>query len=172
MSAYVLARWFLALPLAGVAACGPDGLLPTEVDRGEDFSIAEVAFDENFFYCRVEPTLFAKRCGPGDPTQGDVQGGCHFNVTSYRLTDYDLNPATGPHLLADTCQGTLVPQSGAPAAARQNYQSSQARMKRDPDLAPLLLRPTGDARHPRVIFDDASPEADVIREWATRFSSQ
>jgi hypothetical protein len=45
-------------------------------------------------------------------------------------------------------------------------------MKRDPNLAELLLRPTGAAQHPRVIFGATSAEADVIRDWATRFSSQ
>jgi hypothetical protein len=45
-------------------------------------------------------------------------------------------------------------------------------MKRDPKLAQLLLRPTGKATHPRQIFDENSPEAAVIRQWATQFSSQ
>ena len=59
-----------------------------------------------------------------------------------------------------------------PVAAQQNYTAAQARMKRDPKLAQLLLRPTAKATHPRKIFDENSPEADVIRQWATQFSSQ
>ncbi len=147
-----------------IAACGEEGLLPTTVDPGPDFNVSEVVFDENFFYCRIEPMLFNRGCGPGDSAQGDPSNGCHYNVTSYRLTDYSP-------LVADSCDG-LVPQTNVPPAARQNYQLSQARMKRDPELAPLLTRPTGETVHPRTIFDSSSAEADLIREWANQFSSQ
>lgn len=146
------------------AGCGDEGLFPTTVDPGADFGIADVVFDESYFYCAVEPVLFARRCGAGDPASGDTPGGCHFNVTSFKLTDYSP-------LVADDCSD-LTPPDDIPTAARQNYQTSQARMKRDPELAPLLNRPTGEAVHPRVIFDADSNDADTIREWATRFSSQ
>jgi hypothetical protein len=68
-----------------------------------------------------------------------------------------------------------------PQAAQHNYQTSQARMKRDPNLAPLLQRPTQKQFHPRKIFDLCQPnltpcsytaEADAIRQWANQFSSQ
>jgi hypothetical protein len=59
-----------------------------------------------------------------------------------------------------------------PDAAQRNYQTSQARMKRDPDLAPLLQRPTQAQAHPRQIFAMSSADADAIRQWATQFSSQ
>jgi hypothetical protein len=45
-------------------------------------------------------------------------------------------------------------------------------MKRDPDLAPLLQRPTLNQFHPRRIFELNSMDADAIRQWATQFSSQ
>jgi hypothetical protein len=150
--------------LALFPACGEEGLLPTTDDPGPDFNVSEVVFDENFFYCRIEPMLFNRGCGSGDPAQGDASNGCHYNVTSYRLTDYSP-------LVAESCDG-LAPQTNVPPAARQNYQLSQARMKRDPDLAPLLTRPTGETVHPRTIFGSASAEADLIREWANQFSSQ
>lgn len=150
--------------LVSGAACGEQGLFPTTVDPGPDFAIADVVFDEDFFYCEVEPMLFASRCGPGDSGQGDAQGGCHYNVTSYRLTEYSP-------LVADSCSG-LVVDGVIPPAARQNYQTSQARMRRDPEQAPLLTRPTGVAVHPRVIFDASSSEADLLRQWATQYSSQ
>jgi len=105
-------------------------------------------------------------CGSGDSGKGDTVGGCHFTTTAYRLTDY--MPRVG-----DTCAGGIVPaSSNFPAAARNNYQSSQARMKRDPGLAPLLQRPTQNQVHPRQIFDLNSPDADAIRQWATQFSNQ
>ncbi|HEX9618878.1 MAG TPA: hypothetical protein VF989_02020 [Polyangiaceae bacterium] len=155
---------FFAGTAATVAGCGDEGPFPTTVDPGDDFGIADVVFDEAYFYCAVEPVLFARRCGPGDPGSGDAPGGCHFNVTSFKLTDYSP-------LVAEGCSD-LTPPEDIPTAARQNYQTSQARMKRDPELAALLNRPTGEAVHPRVIFDADSDEANTIREWATRFSSQ
>ncbi len=148
-----------SLALASVSFCAAC----TTVEPGADFNIAEAVFDENFYYCRVEPMLFATGCGPG--AAGDAANGCHFNVTSYRLGLYSP-------LVGDSCGGSLVPGSPPPAAARSNYQTSQSRMQVDPALAPLLNRPTGAQAHPRVIFDISSPEADIIRQWATQFSTQ
>jgi hypothetical protein len=146
-----------ALSLLGLAlGCGT-------VDAGDDFQIAEVVFDEGYYYCRVEPMLFAARCGPGDPDQ-DGMGSCHFNVTSFTLRDY--NPLVG-----DNCTGN-DPRSAISGEAKANYESAQRQMRVDPELAPLLNRPMRQTSHPRKIFDARSPQADVIRQWATRFSSQ
>lgn len=147
--------------LSLLVGCGEDGALPGSVERGPDFNIAEVVYDENYFYCAVEPMLFAQQCGAG----GEGDGGCHFTRTSYRLTDYA--PRVG-----ETCAANFTPTEAVPSAARQNYQSTQARMNRDPELAPLLTRALGEAAHPRAIFATDSPEANVIREWATRFSTR
>lgn len=134
-----------------------------QVDPGQDLQIAEVVYDEAFFYCTVEPMLFARKCGAGDPGSDGV-GGCHFNVTAYRLTDYSP-------LVQTTCNQGL-PQGSAPGEAQQNYQTSQVQMARDPELAPLLNRPTRRAFHPRQIFRADDPDADTIRTWATQYSSQ
>ncbi len=87
----VIARTLLALlglVSAGLSAgCGDQGFFPTTVDPGADFAVADIVFDEKYFYCRVEPVLFANSCGAGDPAKGDPQGGCHFSATAYRLTD-------------------------------------------------------------------------------------
>lgn len=157
----------LGLPYLGLAAgCGDQGFFPTTVEQGADFAVADVVFDEKYFYCRVEPVLFANSCGSGDASKGDAQGGCHFSATSYRLTDY--TPKVG-----DSCNGGVVPGvTGFPQAAQNNYQTSQARMKRDPKLAPLLQRPTLNQFHPRRIFADDSEDAAAIRQWATQFSNQ
>jgi hypothetical protein len=146
--------------------CGDHGFLPTTIDPGNDFAVADIVFDEKYFYCRVEPVLFGNSCGTGDPGQGDPAGGCHFSATPYRLTDY--MPRVG-----DTCGGGTVPATNSiPEAAQHNYQTSQARMKRDPNLAPLLQRPTANHSHPRKIFELDSADADAIRQWATQFSNQ
>ena len=148
------------------AGCGDQGFFPTTVEKGDDFAVADVVFDPNYFYCRVEPVLFMNSCGPGDRNQGDAAGGCHFSATAYRLTDY--KPRVG-----DSCGGGLVPSSNnIPEAAQHNYQTSQARMKRDSELAPLLQRPTQNQFHPRQIFEPSSMDADAIRQWATAFSNQ
>jgi hypothetical protein len=76
-------------------------------------------------------------------------------------------------LFADSCDGGAVPVSGnPPTEAQQNYQRAQAKMNRDPSRALLLTKPTAATRHPREIFSDDSPEADLIREWATKTSTQ
>jgi hypothetical protein len=148
------------------AACGEEGILPTTVDPGPDFNVSQVLFEENFYYCQVEPMLFAQGCGPGNPAEGDASNGCHHNVTSYRLINYSP-------LVAEGCTGNAPgPGTRIPDSARQNYQLTQARMKRDPEVAPLLLRPTGQSAHPRAIFSENSAEADLIRQWANQFSSQ
>jgi hypothetical protein len=158
--------WGLVIALAGaLLGCGESGLFPSTVDQGKDFNVADVIFDENFFYCRVEPELFGHSCGPGDQSQGDAANGCHYNVTSFRLTFYEP-------LVSDSCNGGVVPSAGAPEQARQNYQVSQARMDRVPERARLLQRPIQAQQHPRKIFEEDSPAADVIRDWATKFSTQ
>jgi hypothetical protein len=153
------------------SSCGDDGLLPKSVNPGSDFVQEDVIFDDEFFYCRVEPMLFAQGCGSGSGS--DPANGCHFSVTKFRLTDY--SPLVGDPTRPDgvRCAGdALGPRSVVTMAAQQNYTAAQARMKRDPQLAALLQRPLTHAQHPRQIFADNSAEADVIRQWATQFSSQ
>ncbi len=145
------------------ASCGDEGFLPTTVDPGPDFAVADVLFDEGYFYCQVEPVLFESSCGSGSGS--DPAGGCHFSVTSFRLTDYMPR-------VAESCTGNTPAPGSVVEAARQNYRAAQARMKLDPELAPLLTRPTGRAAHPRQIFEEDSEAAEVIRQWANQFSSQ
>ena len=52
------------------AGCGDQGFFPTTVEPGADFAVADIVFDSNYFYCRVEPVLFVNGCGSGDPSQG------------------------------------------------------------------------------------------------------
>jgi hypothetical protein len=161
----VLACATLVGLLLSISSCGDDGLLPTSVDPGPNFVQEDVIFDDEFYYCKVEPILFAQGCGAGIAGQ-DPQNGCHFSVTKFRLTDYMPRVAEG-------CVGdALGPAAFVPVAAQQNYTAAQARMKRDPNLAALLQRPTGKATHPRQIFSENSEEAAVISQWATQFSSQ
>ena len=136
----------LALALAAAAA-------GCTVERGQDFQVADVVFDDGYFYCSVEPVLFASKCGSGDAAKGDQAGGCHFNVTSFRLTDY-----AAPRV-SEGCKGEASPTGAIPREAQKNYQNAQIKMARDPALAPLLNRPTSPGAHPRVIFALESTEA-------------
>jgi len=155
----------LALALSASLGCGEENVLPTTVDPGPDFSVADVIFDANFFYCRVEPMIFAQSCGAGNG-MGESSANCHHTQTSFKIVDYTP-------LFADNCAGGVVPQQGSPPnEAQQNYQRAQAKMNSDPQKAQLLIRPTGVANHPRKIFDMSSPEADIIEEWATKFTTQ
>ena len=140
------------------SGCGDEGLFPTTVDPGPDFSVADLLFDEGFFYCQVEPrAILAKNCGPGEA--GD--SGCHYTVTSFRLS------AHAPI----TCNGN-VPAGAIPSEARGNYTNAQARMRRDAESSPLLLRPLQKLEHPRKIFDENDDAATVIRLWSTKVTTQ
>jgi hypothetical protein len=145
------------LALALASAC--------TLDVGENFQVAEVVYDENFFYCSVEPMMFEQGCGKGDATRGESAQGCHFNRQRLRLTDYTP-------LAAETCVAGQLGDQGVPQQAQQNYQSAQLQMEVDPDRSPLLNRPTSEVAHPRVIFELSSEQADVIRTWGARYSSR
>ena len=147
-----------------LSGCGEEGLFPTTIDPGADYGIAELVFDEEFYYCQIEPrVIFAHGCSNSDAARGD--SGCHARVTSFRVLEY------APRV-SDSCQGNVTGNVPIPQTARQNYNSSQARMRRDPDTAPFLQKPTGKLSHPRQIFTDDSDAAAAIREWATRVTTQ
>lgn len=133
------------------------------LDVGENFQVAEVVYDETYFYCEVEPLLFAQGCGGGDPSRGESAQGCHFNRQRLRLTNY-------APLTAEQCAGGFATDLEVGLAAQQNYQSAQLQMEVDPERSPLLTRPTSSVAHPRVIFELDSPEAQVIRAWGASSS--
>ena len=132
------------------------------IDPGQDFQVAQVVFDAGYYYCSVEPMLFAQRCGSGEDGES---GQCHFNVTSFNLSSYSP-------LVGDRCNGVNPGNQAIPGEAQANYQAAQRHMRTNPELAELLLRPTKQLAHPRQIFETRSRQADVVREWATRYSSQ
>ena len=130
------------------------------IDPGGNPQIAQVVYDEDFFYCQVLPNvIMAQSCGSGDSAQ-DTAGGCHATATSFKLV---------PVSIAPTCSGNRR-TGDLPAGAADNYIAAQAEMTQDPLTAPLLTRPTRKTSHPRQIFDERSPEAEIIRQWAQRSS--
>jgi hypothetical protein len=138
------------------------GLAPAcTVDVGENFQVSEIVYDESYFYCEVEPILFERGCGSGDPSLGESAQGCHFNRQRLRLTNYEP-------LIAEQCADALNGDLAVSPAAQQNYQSAQLQMEVDPERSPLLNRPTSAVAHPRVVFELDSEEAAVIRGWGAR----
>jgi hypothetical protein len=131
------------------------------VNPGQDVQFAQIIYDQNFFYCQVEPMLFAQGCGSGK-SGTDPASGCHFNLPTFPLTEHTPVPCTG-----NTPQDLSIS-----AEAQNNYRAASREMSPDASQAPLLRRPTKQALHPRQIFESDSPQADLIREWATKYTSQ
>src|SRR5262245_11111739 len=135
-----LPRWSatLAVAMAGL------GLSCSTVEPGADFAIAAVTYDQNYFYCEVEPkVLLAKSCGTGDASLGDTSG-CHATVTHFILHVSQLTPVT--------CNG-LTPTGAISLSSQANYQAAQSEMSLDYVNAPLLAWPTQKFKgHPRKIF--------------------
>jgi hypothetical protein len=142
------------LVVAGlVSAC-------STIEPGTEFAIASVTYDENYFYCVVEPkVLIAKSCAT--PGMGDASG-CHGTVTHFRL-EVTTTPVT--------CNG-LTPTTGVPESSKANYQAAQGEMALDYANAPLIAWPTQKFMgHPRKIFSETDPEYDIIKKWATQYAS-
>jgi hypothetical protein len=151
----------IVVPLAALAA-GLWGSACGSVDLGQDVQFAQISYDQNYFYCAVEPVLFQQNCGPGDPAAGDPPNGCHYNFTSFKLTKHDPIP----------CTGNVPKNQAIPAEAQSNYMAAEREMTPDPEQAPLLNRPTKQVLHPRQIFKVDSTSANVIRTWATKYTTQ
>jgi hypothetical protein len=137
----------------------------TTVDPGPNYVVPSATFDEDYFYCHVEPEfIFAKSCGPGDPSKGDPPNGCHFNSAAVSGMQLINHPAVdcggGDHPVDRTAVG-----SGS--AAQSNYGAVSLEMNKDYRNAPLFVRPSG-SNHPRVIFDPSDPQVNqLLATWAS-----
>ena len=135
------------------------------IDPGPSFVVADERFDPDYFFCKVEPeVLFARRCGSGDPAQGDRANGCHFNASAVSGMALVQHPPVD-------CGGGERPvnraQIGAGSPAQANLESASIVMSRDYTTAPIFVRPTG-ANHPRAVFPKNDPAADILRTWAQK----
>ena len=131
--------------------------------RGAIRNIAQVVYDEDFFYCEVQPkVLVAQSCSSGDPAK-DTSGGCHATATAFRVL------ALGPNDMV-TCDGNGKHTGTVPQIAQSNYSAAQAEMNPNAETAPLFTHPTQKTPHPRQIFDTSSMEAEIIRQWAQHSS--
>jgi hypothetical protein len=137
----------------------------TSVDPGPNFVVPDTTFNEDFFYCHVEPELiFAKSCGSGDPSKGDPPNGCHFNSAAVSAMALINHPAVdcggGDHPVGSTQIGTGSPAQG-------NYQAVSLEMNKDYANSALFVRPSGN-NHPRQIFDRSDPQVNqLLATWAS-----
>ena len=145
----------MALALIGVGSC-------STIEPGADPRIAQVVYDEDFFYCEVQPkVLVPQNCSAGDPSKDS--GGCHATATPFRVLALGANDMV-------TCDANGKHTGNIPQIAQSNYGAAQAEMTPDAETAPLLTHPTQKTTHPRLIFDTSSMEAEIIRQWAAHSS--
>lgn len=142
--------------LFAAGACGAgdhSGVLGT-VTLGDNFVAPDLALDEDFFYCRIQPEVLTKHsCASG--ASGE-QGMCHDSQSALRLIDTKVPP---PCDKGGMVVGTL------PDAYAANFDAIRFFVQTDPLTSPLYLRPLRKASHPRQIFGDKDPAADLIVQW-------
>jgi hypothetical protein len=98
-----------------------------------------------------------KSCAAGGPGE---EGTCHLDRSALRL----VPTAEPPPMCED---GVIV--SGSPSAESiANFEAVRFTVQSDPLSSPFYRRPTGMDSHPRVIFTEDDPCADLIIEWITR----
>lgn len=124
------------------------------VDLGDDFVAPDLQLDTAFFYCRIQPDVLARHsCATGG--SGET-GSCHDAQSALRLAASDAPPP---------CDGDGVVVDDVPEAYRANLEAIAFSVQSDPLTSPLYLRPTGQASHPRAIFDEGDEAAELIVEW-------
>jgi hypothetical protein len=140
----------------GVSACGASdhsGVVGT-VALGDNFVAPDLALDEDFFYCRIQPEVLTKHgCASG--ASGE-QGTCHDSQSALRLLD---TKAPAP------CDKGGMVVGNLPDAYAANFDAVRLFVQTDPLTSPLYLRPLRKASHPRQIFDDHDPAAALIVQW-------
>jgi hypothetical protein len=146
----------LAVPVAGCVT----------IDPGANFVVPDVTFDADYFYCHVEPELiFAKNCGPGDPTLGDPANSCHYNpsaVSGMALIQHPPVDCGGGDHPIDTSQ------TGTGGPAQGNLEAVSLEMSTQWETAPLFVRPSGN-NHPRAVIDPNDPQVrNLLMTWASK----
>ncbi len=141
----------------------------TTVDPGPDFTVPPIVFDQDYFYCHVEPGyIFANGCGgPGSGANGCPGGNsCHFNssaVSGMALIQHNpIDCGGGDHPVDRTTVGM-----GSPATA--NYDSVSLEMSKDYRTAALLVRPGYGNAHPCKVVDPNDMTVDMLLStWASK----
>lgn len=128
------------------------------VDLGDNIVPPDLQLDEDFFYCEIQPNvLTAKSCAGGAAGEG---GMCHSDRSALRLID-TMDPPP-------TCVDGEVVGGSVSADYVINFERVQFEVQSDPLSSPFYRRPIGLDSHPRVIFTETDPCAELISEWINR----
>ena len=143
----------LALLCLALGGCGI-------VELGDNIVAPDIQLDEDFFHCRIQPEVIsAFSCASGAAGEG---GQCHLNRSSLFL-----EPVTGSPGQEFLCTDG-IPNGPPPQASLNNFITVQFTVQSDALSSPFYRRPIGLDSHPREIFDETSPEAQLILEWINR----
>jgi hypothetical protein len=130
--------------------------LPTAadtVDLGDNPEPPDLSIDEDFFHCRIQPEIITEfRCAAGIASDG---GGCHLSRSALRLVEVNAPPR---------CQdGRLV--GAPPVESAVNLERVRTVVGVDAETSQFYRRPLGLDSHPRRIFEESSPAAELVRMW-------
>lgn len=143
----------MGLACLALASCQNIG---ATVDLGDNFVAPDLQLDEGTFFCRIQPVVLAMQsCASGGPGEG---GSCHSARSSLRLS---AEPET---IAPPNCDGD-TPLEAIPQSYLDNLEAIRFTVNSDFLSSPLFRRPTGLDAHPRTIFPENSPEADLLRDW-------
>lgn len=135
-----------------LAACGT-------VDLGDNFVAPPVQLDEDFFYCRIQPEVLTQfSCASGGSGES---GMCHTARSALRLAAVD----TGNLPVCDDEDRVLDP---IPQEASENLEAIRFTVQGNALSSPLYLRPVNRASHPRQIFPEEDPAAELIIDWISQ----
>jgi hypothetical protein len=156
----------LAVVLVTALVAGASASCET-VDPGPGYVVMPAVYNNNYFYCVVEPQIIMggltkKPCGD------DGSHGCHY---SNKVPAFSLTQLTQPV----TCSGsgiTAVPtdmsqiQEGMPAS--NNLASTSFQMSSQYMEAPIYLWPTQIiSDHPITVFSSSDTEVvNIIKTWS------
>ncbi len=142
-----------ALLVMGATACASDITAADTVDLGDNFEAPDFALDEDFFYCVIQPEVITKyKCSEGGAGDSD---GCHASRSALRLVKVGSAPRCSSNRLV----------GAPPAEAQVNLERVGATIAGEAEASPFYRRPLGKDSHPRVIFNDKSKAAELIRQW-------
>ncbi len=142
-----------ALLALGSTACVSDLTAADTVDLGDHFEPTDIALDEDFFHCVIQPEVITQyNCAEGGAGDG---AGCHTSRSALRLVNVPD---------AARCQeGRVIGAPPSPSVV--NLERVRTTIGTEADASPFYRRPLGQDSHPRVIFDERSKAAELIRQW-------
>ena len=127
------------------------------MDLGDNFVAPDLALDEDFFFCRIQPDVIQRYgCASGESSE---RGQCHDSRSALQLIGTEETAR---------CDGAGRAIGEVPEAYQANYEAASFFVQTDPLTSPLYLRPLNLASHPRRIFAMNDPAAQLITEWISQ----